>query len=50
MNIKTKRVMDHYEIYVDDKFYCTCDTNELTPTIRSIEEEYETENEQSSNN
>lgn len=38
MNIRTKFVIDHYEIYVDDKFYCSCDVGELSDIIKEIED------------
>lgn len=41
MNIKTKFVIDHYEIYVNDKFYCSCEESELTDSINEAEKEGE---------
>jgi hypothetical protein len=36
MSVKVKKVNEHYEIYVDSKFICSCDTNELTETLKEI--------------
>ena len=38
--IDIKSVEDHYEIYVEGKFYCSCDKNELSKTIQEIDENY----------
>lgn len=45
MNIEIKKVMEHYEIYVDGKFNISCDANELTETIKQVEEEARRESE-----
>ena len=37
--IEVKRVMEHYEIYVNGKFNVSCDVNELTETLKEVEEE-----------
>ena len=34
-----KRKSTHYEIYVDGKFYSTCDFNELKDEMEEIENE-----------
>lgn len=34
-----KRVYNHYEIYVDDEFYCSCDVEELNETLDEIRKE-----------
>lgn len=36
-DIEVIRKYDHYEIYVDGKFKCSCDLNELKETIKEIE-------------
>ena len=36
--IDVKKVMEHYEIYVNGAFRCSCDVAELTETIKEIEE------------
>ena len=33
MNIEIRKVMEHYEIYVDGEFYCSCDNR------REVDEE-----------
>lgn len=35
--IKPKNVDEHYEIYVDGVFECSCDAGELTETIKEVE-------------
>ena len=35
--IEVKRKPTHYEIYVDDEFYCSCDFNELDEELEEIE-------------
>lgn len=37
--LEIKKVMEHYEIYVNDEFYCSCDINELNETISEVEKE-----------
>lgn len=39
MKVKIEKVMEHYEIFVDGKFYVSCDLNELPETLKEIEEE-----------
>ena len=40
IDIKTKWVNGHYEIYVDCVFRESCDLNELQETLKEIEDEY----------
>ena len=35
--IKAKNVDDHYEIYIDGEFECSCDVGELTETLDKVE-------------
>ena len=37
--ITYKRKPTHYEIYVNDEFYCSCDFNELKEELEEIENE-----------
>ena len=41
MNIEVKKVKEHYEIYVNGKFNCSCDINELTEALKEITKEKE---------
>ncbi len=35
---EVKTVMDHYELYVDDNFYCSCDSwSEINKEIEELE-------------
>lgn len=34
-----RRVKEHFEIYVDGKFVCSCDVNELDETLEEMEAE-----------
>ena len=34
--IKAKNVDGHYEIYVNGEFECSCDSSELTMTLKEI--------------
>ena len=36
-SIRVKRKPTHYEIYVNDEFYSTCDFNELREEMEEIE-------------
>ncbi len=37
--LEYKKVNEHYEIYLDDEFYCSCDTlKEVTKAVEEIEE------------
>ena len=36
-DIEVKRKPTHYEIYVNDVFYCSCDFNELKEELEEIE-------------
>ena len=35
--IKAKNVDDHYEIYVNGEFECSCDVGELTEMLDTVE-------------
>lgn len=38
--IEIKRITDHYAIYIDGQFWCTCESmREVTEELISIEEE-----------
>lgn len=39
MQVEVKKVMDHYEVYVNSEFYTSCDTGELTEVLTEIESE-----------
>ena len=39
MTIVAKRVYNHYELYVDEEFCCSCDVEELNSTISEIKKE-----------
>lgn len=39
--IKVQKVMEHYEIYVRGKFYCSCDSNELKDTLNEIMDKFD---------
>lgn len=34
--IEVEKVKEHYEIYVDEEFYCSCDIGELRDTLEQI--------------
>ena len=38
-NVRVKRKPTHYEIYINGKFYSTCDFNELKEELEEIENE-----------
>ena len=38
-NIRVKRTSTHYEIYVNDEFYSSCDFGELKKEMEEIENE-----------
>ena len=38
-SIRITRKPTHYEIYVNDEFYCSCDFNELKEELEEIENE-----------
>lgn len=39
--IKVVRVREHYEIYVDNKLYCSCDNwTEVNEDLKNLEKEY----------
>ena len=36
-SIRVKRTPTHYEIYINDEFYCSCDFNELNEELEEID-------------
>lgn len=34
--MEVRNVMDHYEIYMDGKFVCSCDANELEEVYEEL--------------
>lgn len=30
------KVKEHYEVYLDGRFVCSCDSNELSETLKEI--------------
>ena len=39
--VKVVRVREHYEIYVNNKFYCSCDNwTEVNEDLKNLEKEY----------
>lgn len=34
--VEVRKVMDHYEIYIDGEFEISCDVNELRETLNSL--------------
>lgn len=36
MDIHVKRVYNHYEVYVGEEFYCSCDVEELNEILNEI--------------
>lgn len=40
LKIECKKVMEHYEIYVDGEFELSCDINELKMEVQKIKEKY----------
>ena len=40
--IEPKRVMEHYEIYVDGQFELSCDIGELSEALAEVESQCET--------
>ena len=41
--LEVKKVMEHYEIFVNGSFYRSCDVNELSQTLDEIEKELKDE-------
>ena len=39
-SVRVVNVKGHYEIYVNDKFECSCDVNELKETLDEISKKY----------
>ena len=37
--MEVRSVMEHYEIYKDGKFVCSCDANELSEVLEGYREE-----------
>ncbi len=35
--MEVRTVMDHYEIYMDGKFVCSCDVNELDEVVEEMQ-------------
>lgn len=33
---EVRKVKEHYEIYLDDKFVCSCDVGELSKTLEEL--------------
>ena len=44
MRVEIRPVMEHFEIYVNDKFYCSCDNRrEVDEELDNMSEQYEKE-------
>lgn len=44
MRVEIRPVMEHFEIYVDDEFYCSCDNRrEVDEELDNMSEQYEKE-------
>ena len=42
MTVQIKQVMEHYELYCNGRFYCSCqDKREVDEEIEWLEEEFE---------
>ena len=39
--VKLVKKMEHYLIYVDDRFECSCDRHELKENLQEIRERYD---------
>lgn len=35
-----KKVKEHYEIFLNNKFYCSCDLNEIKSELKNIKKMY----------
>ena len=35
-NLDIRKIKEHYEIYLDGKFVCSCDAGELSETLKEI--------------
>lgn len=42
--IEVKNIKGHYEIYVHGEFYVSCDPDELSKTLKEVEEELKCQN------
>lgn len=40
MKPEVQKIKEHYEIYLDGNFVCSCDTNELRETLADIYSKY----------
>lgn len=38
--LDVKKVMEHYELFLDGKFYCSCDINEVDDEITKVKKMY----------
>lgn len=38
--VEVKKVQEHYELYVNQTFMCSCDTNELNSSITEVYQLY----------
>ena len=44
MRVEIRHVMEHFEIYVDNEFYCSCDNRcEVDEELDNMSEQYEKE-------
>jgi hypothetical protein len=39
--LDVRKVKEHYEIYLNGRFVCSCDTNELNQTLEEVYKEYD---------
>lgn len=40
MYVQIKNIRGHYEFFINNSFYCSCDTNELKETKEEIKETF----------
>lgn len=40
MRVLIKKVREHYEIFLNDFFYCSCDLNEIKKEVNEIKKMY----------
>lgn len=38
--LSVKKVMEHYELFLDNEFYCSCDINEVDDEIKKVKKIY----------
>lgn len=38
--LDVKKVREHYELFLNKKFYCSCDINELDDELKNIKKMY----------